>query len=110
MKAYVQLNGCGKVGERKSVFTPHARLRFKHKGKAMIGGPVASGETLVNHWDVPLDFSQTMLVSCALPPSTISNVSDLVEVDYEVVVRLKLPVFHRKIQLSIPVMVGTHTG
>ena len=69
-------------------------------------GEIADSQSKVIQMKVPLDFSESAIDSNLIPAGTLSD-CPLIDVRYELTIKVKRPGMHRNIEMNIPIKIGS---
>ena len=79
------------------------------KGKKVEETGIPKGKHGVIQLKVPLDFSESPIDSNLIPAGTLSD-CPIIDVQYDVAVKVKRPGLHRNIEMDIPIKIGNLNG
>ena len=99
--AQVRLRGKSRTGTGKLTCTHSIDL----KGKKVKEGEIAGSQSRVIEMKVPLDFSESAIDNNLIPAGTLSD-CPLIDVRYELTIKVKRPGMHRNIEIAIPIKIG----
>ena len=100
--AQVRLRGKSRTGTGKLTCTHSIDL----KGKKVKEGEIAGSQSKVIQIKVPLDFSESAIDSNLIPAGTLSD-CPLIDVRYELTIKVKRPGMHRNTEMNIPIKIGS---